>query len=191
MLVPHTDDAALMARLGNGDQSAFCILADRHLHRVTALATRMMRNPAEAEDVVQECFLRLWRDGASWRQKATVGTWLHRITYNLCLDRLRARKPTIAIEPLDLPADAAPADQHVHDREVACRLRDALDRLPVRQRHAITLVHFQELSGAEAADIMDISVTALESLLSRGRRSLRRLLAANVTDLLGDLGCRR
>lgn len=185
MTSARAEDAELMRRVSDGDPAAFRALSDRHLGRVFALACRLLGEPGEAEDVVQECFLRVWRQAGRWKPNATVATWLHRIAYNLCIDRLRARRPTVPIEPLDPASEDIPADHHVQDSHVTRRLNLALAELPERQRGAIVLVHYQELPAREAASIMDISVEALESLLSRARRALRAALIEEAADLIG------
>lgn len=178
-------DAALMHRVAKGDPDAFRALSRRHVDPLLGMATRMLGDRTEAEDVVQDCFLRVWRTAGTWKPSAAVGTWLYRIAYNLCIDRLRGRKPMVPIEPLDPPSDAPSAEQGVQDGHVARRVRAALDGLPERQRGAIVLVHYQELPAREAADLLEISVEALESLLSRARRALRVALSEEVEDLIG------
>jgi len=185
MTSARAEDAELMRRVSNGDPAAFRALSDRHLGRVHGLAWRLLGEPSEAEDVAQECFLRVWRQAGRWKPNATVTTWLHRIAYNLCIDKLRARRPTVPIEPLDPASEDASADQRIQDSHVARRLDLALADLPERQRGAIVLVHYQELPAREAASIMDISVEALESLLSRARRALRAALIEEAADLIG------
>lgn len=185
MSVARDEDAKLMRRVSEGDPAAFRALSDRHLGRILSLATRLLGDQGEAEDVAQECFLRVWRQAGRWEPKATVATWLHRIAYNLCIDKIRARRPTVPIEPLDPPSNEQPADQRIQDSDVARRVAAALLGLPERQRGAITLVHYQELPAREAANIMEISVEALESLLSRARRALRAALIEEATDLIG------
>lgn len=180
-------DAALVARVGAGDSAACRALVDGHLGRIHGLAWRMLGDRAEAEDVAQDAFLRLWRQAGRWRAEARVGTWLHRVAHNLCVDRLRKRRGDTGDEPPELP-DPAPGPAADHQRsQVARRVEAALARLPERQRAAITLVHYQELGNIDAADIMGVSVEALESLLSRGRRGLREALSGQRDDLMGDI----
>ena len=180
-------DAALVARVGSGDSTACRLLMETHLGRIHAFAWRMLGDAGEAEDVAQEAFLRLWRQAGKWRAEARIGTWLHRVAHNLCVDRLRRRRGDIGEEPPDL-ADPALGPAGEHQRaQVARRIEAALARLPERQRAAIALVHYQELGNIEAADIMGVSVEAMESLLSRGRRGLREALAGMRDDLIGDV----
>jgi len=143
-----------------------------------ALAERMLGDPAEAEDVAQETFFRLWRHAPRWRPGAArLDTWLHRVALNLCYDRLRRRRERPVAEPPDT-ADPGPApDRGLLASDVGVRVRRALQDLPPRQREAIALCHYQELGNIEAAELMGVSVEALESLLSRGRRALKAALA--------------
>jgi RNA polymerase sigma-70 factor (ECF subfamily) len=184
---PVQADAALVARVGSGDSAACRSLMEAHLGRVHAYAWHMLGDPGEAEDVAQEAFLRLWRQAGNWRAEARVGTWLHRVVHNLCIDRLRRRRSNTGEEPPDLP-DPAIGPAGVRQRaQVARAVEAAIRRLPERQRDAIALVHYQELGNIEAANIMGISVEALESLLARGRRSLRTALRGMQDDLMGEM----
>jgi len=171
-------DDELVRRAGQGDAAAIQTLVARKLRRVLALAERMLGDPAEAEDVAQETFIRVWRNAARWRPGvARFDTWLHRVTLNLCYDRLRRRRERPVAEPPDT-ADPGPApDRGLLASDVGVRVRRALQDLPPRQREAIVLCHYQELGNIEAADLMGVSVEALESLLSRGRRALKSALA--------------
>lgn len=173
------DDDALLVRFAQGDQSAARLLAERHTGRVLALATRMLRDTAEAEDVAQEALLRAWKNAADWRPgEAKFSTWLHKVALNLCYDRLRKRqaKPLEdAPEPVD---DRASAQEGLEADERVAVLQDALADLPERQRAAIQLCHYEERSNPETAEILGVSVEAVESLLARGRRALRKRLAS-------------
>lgn len=184
---PVRADAVLLADVAAGEPRACRVLVDAHLGRVTAFAWRMLGDAGEAEDVAQEAFLRLWRQAASWRADARVGTWLHRVAHNLCIDRLRRRRPMADTEPPDImdPSGGPAADRQ--RTQVARTVEAALAGLPERQRAAIALVHYQELGNIEAADILGVSVEALESLLSRGRRGLRERLRDRKNDLMGEL----
>lgn len=180
-------EADLMARVAAGDGAAATLLVDRHLPAVTAFARRMLGSQADAEDVAQDVFLRLWQHAGRWRPGAArLRTWLIRIALNLSLDRLRKR-PTLPLDGIDDPVDPAPnPGTALHRQDVARRVEAALMALPERQRAALALFHYQELSQEEAAAALDISVEALESLLARGRRSLRETLAADRDALLGE-----
>jgi RNA polymerase sigma-70 factor (ECF subfamily) len=171
-------DDELVRRAGQGDAAALQALVARKLRRVLSLAERMLGDAAEAEDVAQETFYRVWRQAPRWRPGAArFDTWLHRVTLNLCYDRLRRRRERPMAEPPDM-ADPGPwPDRGLHAADVGRRVRDALQALPLRQREAIVLCHYQEMGNIEAAGVMGVTVEALESLLSRGRRALRDALA--------------
>ena len=174
----HDPDFDLVVRAGRGDPAAAQAIVARKLPRITALAARMLGDAAEAEDVAQETFLRAWKQAPKWREGAArFDTWLHRVALNLCYDRLRRRRelPT-AVPPEQADPGFAP-DRGLLAADVSRRVGEALQALPERQRDAIVLCHYQELGNIQAADIMGVSVEALESLLARGRRSLRAALA--------------
>ena len=170
-------DEALLARVAEGDPAAVRALVARKLPRLMSLAQRMLGEAAEAEDVAQEAFLRIWRQAPLWRPgQAKFDTWLHRVALNLCYDRLRRRREVVTDAPPE-QADPGPApDRGLEARDVARRVSTALADLPERQREAIVLCHYQELGNIEAAAVMGVSVEALESLLGRGRRALRAAL---------------
>ncbi|WP_082625049.1 RNA polymerase sigma factor [Paraburkholderia caribensis] len=177
-------DAELVAGVGRQEPSAVRTLVARKLPRLLALATRMLGDRMEAEDVAQEAFMRIWKQAPRWREgEARFDTWLHRVVLNLCYDRLRAHREQPADELPD-PADpAATPDAQLEAQSREARVRAALAALPARQREALVLNYYQELSNIEAAALMGITVDALESLLARARRNLRAQLAGD--DLAG------
>ena len=181
-------DLGLVQRAGAGDAAACAMLVDRHLTRIHALAFRVLGNRADAEEVAQEVFLRVWRNAADWRPgPALFSTWLHRVAVNLCHDRLRRRRETALEDAGDPASDEPGPGAALQQKAVSARVATALATLPERQRVAIVLCYYEERSNIEAAAIMTLSVDALESLLARGRRRLKEILAADAADLLGEL----
>jgi RNA polymerase sigma factor (sigma-70 family) len=171
-------DTELVARTGRGDRAAAQALMARHLPGMLALARRMLSGRAEAEDCVQEAFLKVWTHAARWQPgKAKFETWIYRVTLNQCYDRLR-RKPTVDLEAAaEIPDGAPDPEKSLEDAGTAAVIEAALQELPERQRAAILLCHYQERGNIEAAEILGVSVEALESLLARGRRTLRMKLS--------------
>lgn len=176
-------DAAVLAAAGRGEPRACAQLVDRHLGRVHRLATRLLDDPAEAEDVAQELFLRLWQAAAGWRRgEARVSTWIHTVTVNLCRDRLRRRRPQLAIdesvENTLMGDESAQPDRALQLDQREGALREAIQALPERQREALLLFHYEGLDQGECAQALGVSVDALESLLARARRALKQRFAA-------------
>ncbi|HZP69954.1 MAG TPA: RNA polymerase sigma factor [Pseudolabrys sp.] len=170
-------DEALMARVARGDERAFRQLARRHLPAALGIARRMLGNTADAEDVVQEALMRVWTHAPRWQPLALFRTWLTRVVINLCLDRKR-RAPWVELEAAGEIVDPTPgatekAESDERDRMVAA----AVDKLPARQRTAIMLTYGEGMSNAEVAEILDTSVSAVETLLVRGKQNLRRTLS--------------
>ena len=173
-----SDDLACMQRVGRGDQRAFRELVDRYLNAITRFALRTLGDRAEAEEVAQETFLRLWTSAAEFEPHATPKTWLYRIARNLCIDRIRKRRTHG--QEVELSEEREAGEDRpsalLLRKQTSARVEEALATLPERQREAITLVHYEGLSGAEACEILAVSAEALESLLARGRRALRERL---------------
>ena len=182
-LQPNDDpDADLLTRVARGEEAAFRALIAGKLPRIHALAFRLLGAGGEADDVAQDAFLRVWRQARDWRPgEARFDTWLHRVVLNLCYDRLRKRREIPVAEPPE-QEDPTPSIEHLlQQRETVRRVRAAIARLPPRQRDALMLQTYQELSNVEAARVLGLSVEALESLLSRARRTLRTLLEGDRT----------
>ena len=186
---PDVDDETLIARAGRGDRLAAAQLVERHADKVYAVCFRTLRERAAAEDAAQETFLRLWKHAARWKpQGAKFETWLYRVAMNICLDHLRKTKREAPEEAAPEMTDAGPRqDDAVFAEEKRAVIEAALDALPARQRAAIALCHYQERSNIEAAEILGVSVEAVESLLSRGRRALRARLEPMREELTGRM----
>ncbi|MGH6814961.1 MAG: sigma-70 family RNA polymerase sigma factor [Hyphomicrobiaceae bacterium] len=184
----ESDDAHLLAAAARGDAAAFRSLLDRHLGAALATARRTLKDDTEAEDVVQEAMLRLWRSADRIDVAADgVRPWLRRVVVNLCIDRMRSgRRTVLTDEPPDRPLPAAQV-RNVLERDLSTRVAAALQALPERQRMALTLFHYEGLSQAEVGEALEVSEEAVESLLARARRALKAALADEWQQLLpGD-----
>jgi RNA polymerase sigma-70 factor, ECF subfamily len=174
-------DHDLMARTAQGDGRAFRILAERHAGHAHGLARRILGNEALAEDIVQDALLRVWTHAPRWRPEAAFRTWLYRIVVNLCLNAKRrtADRPLPEGEHVADPAPAADAQLEARERDRLLAL--AVGALPERQRAATVLSYQEGLSNAEVAAVLDTSVSSVETLLVRAKRTLRAALDPDKT----------
>jgi RNA polymerase sigma-70 factor (ECF subfamily) len=177
------DQAQLLARFAGGEMRAAEVLTDLIAPRLLRYAARMLGDPVEAEDIVQETMLRLWRIAPEWQAgQAQPMTWAFRVATNLCTDRLRRRRGGVPEMP-ELP-DGAPGQDAVLMRNARAKaLQAALMQLPERQREAVVLRHLEGLSNPEIAAIMMVGVEAVESLTARGKRQLAQLLSGQQEEL--------
>lgn len=176
----HSDDESLMVRIQKGDHQAFSILVRRHAQRFFAAAYRMSGRADEAEDVVQEAFLKLWQRPQAFDagKGAKFTTWFYRVVTNLAIDKGRRRKNEVGPSALDFIADdreSAQACLEVSEKGRA--VEAAIQSLPARQKLALNLCFYEELSNKEAAEILGVGVKALESLLMRAKAALKEKLA--------------
>lgn len=173
-------DEALMARVARGDEPAYRQLTRRHLPAMLGLARRILGNAADAEDVAQEAMLRVWTHAPRWQPLAAFRTWLTRVVVNLCLDRKR-RAQWVEVDAAGDIVDPAPtASEAAEHSERERLLARAIAELPARQRTAIVLTYSEGMSNAQVAEILDTTVSAVETLLVRGKQNLRARL--RVTD---------
>jgi len=178
------DDVDLMQRIGRGDAHAYRKMVEQYLRGVTRFSARILGSPSEADDVAQETFLRLWTQAARWTPSARPKTWLYRVARNLCVDRLRKRDRSS--DSLEQQISTDRPSGLLMRKQTALQVEHALLALPERQRAAITLVHYEGLSGSEACEVLEIGLEALESLLARGRRTLREQLRELAKSMDGE-----
>ena len=184
------DDATLLGAIARGDGAAFESLVRRHSTWCMRLLYRILGQRELAEDVLQSCLVQLWERPPAWQPNAQFRTWLYRVLHNRCIDHFRRNQNYVHVPFFSdtenddelAPDDSAHGPIESSSEQVAMQRLDiesALQALPERQRIAIVLVYFEEHSQTEAAALMDVSVGALESLLSRARATLSKQLAAH------------
>jgi RNA polymerase sigma-70 factor, ECF subfamily len=158
-----------------GDPRAFEELVRRHTERLWAFAVRTLGDSHDASDALQEAFLSAFRAADRWRGEASVSTWLHRIVYHACLDRVRRRR-THQADPLGEDTDVPVPRDAVADRMTVLAVDEALEALPAAQRAAVVLVDMEGLSIAEAAAALGVREGTVKSRAARGRYRLAVLL---------------
>ncbi len=175
----------MIARAAAGDRAAWAGLVERYLVAIAGYAWYMLGDQAEAEDVAQETFMRLMGKIPGWDAagSASLKTWLYRVAINQCIDRRRKNVPDLMETLPEIPVGGAGETDARFDEMRA--VAEAVGRLPERQKMVLVLVYYQGFTNGEAAELMSLSVEAVESLLSRARRALRATLAPLRADLLG------
>lgn len=179
--VHELPDRELLTRHANGDDQAFAVLVRRHRERLWAVAVRIMADPEEASDALQDAFMSAFRAAGRFRGEAQVSTWMHRIVVNACHDRLRRRKVRPATptegETLDVLANdrdmrGGTAHNHASSTETRLDVHAALAELPLDQRIALTLVDMLGYRVEDAAEILDVAAGTIKSRCARGRAKL-------------------
>ncbi len=171
-------DAELMARLGRGDLAALGALAERHQKRVLSLAYRLLGDWHKAEDITQETFLRLRQAAHKYEPQARFTTWLYRIVHNLSMDQhRRTAKDPVPLDTMQTEREDPGEGDSLERRELAQRVREAIGELSERQRRAVILHRYEDLSHVEISEVTGWSTSAVESLLVRAYENLRKKLA--------------
>jgi RNA polymerase sigma-70 factor (ECF subfamily) len=182
----EAEDIRLMAAVGRGDTAAFEALVERHQTLVLGTVARMLGSNSDVEDLAQQVFLRVWRSASRYVPRAKFTTWLLKITRNLVFNEMRRTKrqaqvpiqPEPASEELPIKDEAAqsPAESLL-ERELQQAIERAILELPPTQRMALVLRRYEDRSYEEIAEILELSVPAVKSVLFRARTELRAQLA--------------
>lgn len=191
--LPHEEslDAVLMARAGAGDHEAFRQLVERHQNAVIGTVAKMLGNPAEAEDIAQQVFIRLWRHAKNYRPEAKFTTYLFTITRNLVFNesRRKSRRKEVSMEERQESASfhlPSPTEREPDSEMLQGELQQAIDRaiasLPEAQRMAVVLRRYEQMPYEELAKVLDLTVPAIKSLLFRARTTLRDALKDYMDD---------
>lgn len=176
----HTDEE-LMELVKKGDRASFSELVTRHANKYYSLAYRMLASREEAEDIVQESFLTLWASPEKWDsgRNAKFTTWFYRVVANACLDRKRKTRAVTPGEDFDPPDESMGTEEILENKKKRDDMQRHIAELPDSQQTALALCFYEGVSNREAAEIMGVSVKALESLLMRAKNSLRAKLREN------------
>jgi RNA polymerase sigma-70 factor, ECF subfamily len=164
------DDRELVVLAAQGDVGAFEMLVHRHSEHLWRLARTLLRNDAEAEEAVQDTFLKAHRSLSTFRGDASVRTWLHHICQKTCIDRIRARKV------ITVPITQLPEDSERPSAETKLILEETLRTLPEDDRTAFLLVHFLGYTREEAARICGVPSSTMRTRVVRARRRLAAVL---------------
>lgn len=182
LMTSRSEDHRLFLQIAEGDPKAFRRLVDQHARPLVTYLTRLMNNQHEAEEIAQEVFVRVWQNADEFKSTFRASTWLHRIGHNLAVDQLRRRK---GCTEFDAELDPAPISQQplplMEQKQRATSLHVVLDALPLRQKMAMLLKYEQDFSNPEIASVLNLSVDAVESLLSRAKRELKDQLTSQLT----------
>lgn len=179
-------DFVLMERIGAGDHDAFRALVERHQGAVIGTVAKMLGNASESEDIAQQVFLRIWRHAKRYRPDAKFTTYLFTITRNLVFNesRRKSRKKEVSSDEreensnqlVEASPDRQPDAELLH-AELQQAVDDAIASLPETQRMAVVLRRYEQMSYEEIAEVLDLSVSAVKSLLFRARTALREALS--------------
>lgn len=179
---------ARLAKLSrNGDRQAFEELVDMYKDKIYHLGYRMLGNSGEAEDVVQDTFLRVYMNLDRYDENQKFSTWIYRIATNLCIDRLRKRKPNYSLDAEMPDGEGAdwysmlPANQDTPEEETVLsetqhQIRKAIDTLPEKYKSVVILRYLHDLSLQEIGDVLKMPVTTVKTRVHRGREFLRKKL---------------
>lgn len=181
-----------LARLARkGDTRAFAEIVDLYKDKIFHLAYRMLSNRHEAEDVVQDTFLRVYRNLDRYDENQKFSTWIYRIGTNLCIDRLRKRKPNYSLdaemndqEGIDgyamIPSDDRTPETYLLVSETQQMVHEAIESLPAKYKTVMVLRYLKDMSLQEISDVLDMPVTTIKTRVHRGREFLRKKLERKI-----------
>jgi RNA polymerase sigma-70 factor (ECF subfamily) len=172
-------DAELLTRIAQGDNTAFALLVRRHTLRFYRVAYRFLRSRSNAEDIVQDAFLKLWEKPSLWQadRNTAFTTWFYRIVVNLCLDHAKKKRPLQLIDDTWMPDERETQEEEMLMSEKQQLLEAHIAILPERQRTALNLCFYEGLSNQEAAQAMGLHLKALQALLMRAKTTLKERLS--------------
>ena len=181
-----TEDVRLMQLVAEGDTSAFEEVIERHQALVAGTVARMLGSNSDVEDIAQQVFIRVWKSARRYVPRAKFTTWLLKITRNLVFNELRRSKRHAHVplqsepgaEEIPLKDETNPApDASLLETELQRAIEEAILQLPESQRMALVLRRYEQLSYEQIAEVLDLSVPAVKSVLFRARTELRARLS--------------
>ncbi len=170
------DDSLLLQQIRQGGHEAFAVLVNRYADRCYRIAYRLVSSKDDAEDIVQEAFLKLWRRPKLWDpcKGAKFTTWFYRVVINLCVDHQRKKRPLGFLEDMEF-ADGNPGhDALLDNHQRQSLLERFISDLPDRQRQALALCFYEGVSNHDAADMMGVTLKALQSSIMRAKMTLKK-----------------
>ncbi len=180
--VPKTE-AEIIDEVRAGNVRSYALLVDRHKDRAMTLALRLTGDHREAEELVQDAFVKAFRNLSRFRGESRFGTWFYRIVYNLCMTRLRRRMSAprllditdeTVLDALPAEEESIPFDERLETSDLLRFLSTEVDALPPQYKSAVTLYYVQEMSYEEIAGVMEIPLGTVKTCLFRGRNLLRK-----------------
>lgn len=177
MIQEHHEDRELIKRIQNGAHEAFSILVKKHSEKFYRIAFRLSNNKEQSEDIIQDCFLKLWTKPNSFDLKKEVSftTWFYRVISNAVFDFKRKNSRLMAMEDnTDIIYQGEAIENILDEEKFQTILWEFINKLPEQQQLALNLCFYENIKNKEAAEIMDINLKALESLLMRAKTNLKK-----------------
>ena len=181
--ISSKNDDDLMRLVQKGDHAAFTELVHRHSSKCYSIAYRFAGNICAAEDVVQVAFLKIWQKPELWNPTTNkkISSWIYRIIINICLDNCKKKLPEGGYNFDKIASHNKPCDEQLVLKEKQQWIEDAITNLPENQQIALNLYFYEGFSNKDAAEIMNLSVKAVQSLIMRGKHNLKK----NLKDIYG------
>lgn len=173
--ISQGDDEFLIRLIQEGRHNAFAEIVNRHAKRFYSIAYRLIFDKNDAEDIVQEAFIKLWEKRLAWNPQgeAKFTTWFYKVILNLCIDHNRKKRPEPLSEEMPLPDEQRGLDAAMEEKQKQLLLDRLIRELPERQQLALNLCFYEGISNQEAAEILGVNLKALQSLIMRAKMTLK------------------
>jgi RNA polymerase sigma-70 factor (ECF subfamily) len=171
----QVDDEFLIRLIQEGRHDAFAEIVNRHSKRFYNIAYRFIFNKDDAEDIVQEAFIKLWEKRLNWNpnKEAKFTTWFYKVVLNLCIDHNRKKKPEPLSEQMPLVDKQQGHEALIQEKQKQVMLERFIQELPERQQMALNLCFYEGISNQEAAEMIGVNLKALQSLIMRAKMTLK------------------